>query len=131
MKYYFNSLNIDTELYRLISSDDEVKIEPQVFDLLLYLIEHRDRVVSREELLEKLWEGKIVTDAALGARLKAVRKAVGDDGTKQSIVKTIHGRGYQFVADISESDINIPDVVEVSQIKNKNASSLPEISSST
>jgi DNA-binding winged helix-turn-helix (wHTH) protein len=73
---------------------EQVSIEPLVFDLLVYLIEHRERLVSREELLENLWKGKVVTDSALGARLKDVRKAAGDSGSKQAVIKTIHGRGY-------------------------------------
>ncbi len=77
-----------------------MSVEPLVFDLLVYLIEHKDRVVSREELLDTLWKGKVVTDAALGARLKDARKTVGDSGSKQNVIKTVHGRGYQFVADV-------------------------------
>ena len=77
-----------------------MSVEPLVFDLLVYLIEHKDRVVSREELLDTLWKDKVVTDAALGARLKDARKTVGDSGSKQNVIKTVHGRGYQFVADV-------------------------------
>ena len=75
-----------------------ISIEPLSFDLLAYLVINQDRVVGRAELLDKLWSGKIVTDSALAARLKDVRKAVGDNGRQQSVIKTIHGRGYQFVA---------------------------------
>jgi len=74
-----------------------------VFDLLVYLVENRDRVVTRDELLEKLWKGKVVTDAALGVTLKSARKSVGDSGHTQTIIKTIHGRGYQFIAEVTES----------------------------
>lgn len=77
-----------------------------MFNLLAYLVENRDRVVTRGELLEKLWKGKVVTDSALGARLKDVRKAVGDNGSRQDVIKTIHGRGYQFVADVREAATN-------------------------
>jgi pimeloyl-ACP methyl ester carboxylesterase len=102
--YLFNQYQLDTEQYQLSLSGQPVAMEPLVFDLLVYLIEHRDRVVSRDELLEKLWKGKVVTDAALGARLKDVRKATGDSGSKQAVIKTLHGRGYQFVAEIVDSD---------------------------
>ncbi|UCH38827.1 MAG: alpha/beta hydrolase [Gammaproteobacteria bacterium] len=78
-------------------------VEPLVFDLLVYLLEHRDRVVTRDELLDNLWTGKVVTDAALGARLKDARKAVKDSGSRQEVIKTFHGRGYQFVADVEVS----------------------------
>lgn len=104
MIFQFNQYCVDTDRYQLFLQGTEFTTEPQVFDLLVYLIENRERVVSRDELLENLWKGKVVTDSALSARLKDVRKAVGDDGTKQSIIKTFHGRGYQFIAKISEVD---------------------------
>jgi len=99
MLYQFNQFILDTDQYQLSLSDKPISIEPLTFDLLAYLIEHRDRVVSRDELLDNLWKGKVVTDAALGARLKDARKAVQDSGLKQTVIKTFHRRGYQFVAD--------------------------------
>ncbi len=108
MIYRFNQCTIDTERYQLRLSDKIVSIEPLVFDLLAYLIGHRDRIVTREELLDNLWKGKVVTDAALGVRLKDARKAVLDSGTKQEVIKTIHGRGYQFIAIITESTAERP-----------------------
>ncbi len=74
-----------------------------MFDLLSYLIENRERVVSRDELLTNLWRGRIVSDAALGVCLKGARKAVGDSGARQQVIKTLHGRGYQFIVDVIES----------------------------
>ena len=103
MVYQFNQITLDTARYRLCLSDEPISVEPQVFDLLLYLIENKDRVVTRDELLENLWKGKVVTDAALGSRLRDARKAVKDSGAKQEVIKTIHGRGYQFVAEVIES----------------------------
>ena len=82
MIFEFNQIKIDTERFHLYRQDKSVSIEPMVFDLLVYLIENRDRVVTREELLDNLWEGKVVTDAALGVRLKDARKAVKDSGAK-------------------------------------------------
>jgi len=100
--YQFNQITLDTAQYRLSLSGKTVAVEPQVFDLLVYLVEHKDRVVTRVELLENLWKGKVVSDSALGARLKDARKAVGDSGKKQEVIKTIHGRGYQFITPIKE-----------------------------
>ncbi len=74
-----------------------------MFDLLVYLVKNRDRVVTRDELLDNLWKGKVVTDAALGVCLKAARSAIGDSGNKQTVIKTFHGRGYQFIAEITDS----------------------------
>jgi TolB-like protein/Flp pilus assembly protein TadD len=101
--FRFNQFTLDTALYCLYESGNRISIEPQVFDLLAYLIENRDRVVTRDEALENLWKGKVVTDSALGVRIKEARKAVCDNGKQQSIIKTIHGRGYRFIAEIRES----------------------------
>ncbi|MEE8365687.1 MAG: winged helix-turn-helix domain-containing protein [Gammaproteobacteria bacterium] len=100
--FQFNQFTLDTALYCLDVSGNQISIEPQVFDLLVYLIENRDRVVTRDEALENLWKGKVVTDSALGARIKEARKAVGDNGDRQGVIKTFHGRGYQFIAEVTE-----------------------------
>ncbi len=102
MIYQFNQITLDTDLFRLCQSGEAISVEPQVFDLLTYLLVNRDRVVTRDELLENLWKGKVVTDSTLGARLKDARKAVGDSGIKQEVIKTIHGRGYRFIANARE-----------------------------
>ena len=103
MVYQFNQITVDPGQYCLYQADIPVSVEPLVFDLLVYLIEHRDRVVTRDELLDKLWKGKVVSDAALGARIKDARKVTQDSGSRQGVIKTIHGRGYQFVAEVEES----------------------------
>ena len=103
MIYKFNRSRLDTEKYQLCHGNKQTPIDPIVFDLLLYLIEHRDRVVTRDELLDSIWKGKVVTDSALGARLKDARKAINDSGINQNVIKTIHGRGYQFIADVEIS----------------------------
>ncbi|MEM7561533.1 MAG: alpha/beta fold hydrolase [Pseudomonadota bacterium] len=73
---------------------------------MIYLIEHRERVVSRGELLDNVWKGKVVSDSALGARVRDVRKVLNDSGERQRVIKTVHGRGYQFIADVKvESDV--------------------------
>ena len=73
-----------------------------VFSILEYLVRHRDRVVSRGELLDNLWQGKVVTESAVNARIRSARRAIGDSGERQEIIKTFHGRGYQFIAEVSE-----------------------------
>lgn len=104
MVFQFNLITLDTVLYRLCLAGNPISVEPQVFDLLVYLIENRERVVTRDELLANLWKGKVVTDSALGARIKEARKAIGDNGDRQEVIKTFHGRGYQFVSSITEID---------------------------
>ena len=107
MIFQFNQVSLDTAQYRLCLSGNPVSIEPQVFDLLVYLVENRDRVVTRDELLENLWKGKVVTDAALAVTLQFARKAVDDSGRAQLVIKTIHGRGYQFIAKVSETTADL------------------------
>ncbi len=101
MRYQSENFVLDTGDYSLTRNGVDHPIEPQVFDLLVYLIENRNRVVTREELLEELWNGRIVSDSAINARLKEARKAVGDSGKQQRVIKTIHRRGYQFIADVN------------------------------
>lgn len=96
--FQFDQITLDTARFRLQQSGNPVAVEPQVFDLLAYLIEHRDRVVTRSELFDNLWKNRVVTDSVLSARIKDARRAIGDNGRKQAIIKTIFGRGYQFVA---------------------------------
>lgn len=103
MIYHFNNVSLDTNLYQVNNADSPVDVEPKVFDLLVYLIEHRGRVVPREELLNSVWQGRVVSDTALSACLKAARKAIGDSGRRQNVIKTLHARGYQFVAPVSQS----------------------------
>lgn len=103
MIYRFGACEVDTKLLELRRSGVVVPLDPLAFDLLMYLIEHKDRVLTRDELLDELWPGKVVSDSALSSRLKDVRRAIGDDGSAQRLVKTVHGRGYRFVADLEIS----------------------------
>ena len=100
MIYQFDNIAIDTDAYQVTRDGNAVALERRAFDLLLYLIEQRERVVTRDELLERLWPGRIVTDSALTGQLKAARKAIGDDGKTQGLIKTVHGRGYQFISTV-------------------------------
>ncbi len=104
LRYAFGLYTLDTKQRELLCEGEFVRIEPQVFDLLEFLVRHRDRVVSREEIFESVWDGRIVSDVNLSSRINALRRALGDDGKKQEIIKTIHGRGFRFVADASELD---------------------------
>jgi predicted ATPase/DNA-binding winged helix-turn-helix (wHTH) protein len=77
-------------------------MEPQAFDVLVYLVEHRERVVSKEELMDSIWGGRFVTEAAVTSRIKQVRRALGDDGGAQRLIRTVHGRGYRFIGEIAD-----------------------------
>ena len=96
----FNHFQLDTGLFTLRLNNQLCPIEPQVFDLLVYLIKNRDRIISRQELLDELWSGKVVNDSTLSSCIKASRQAIGDDGKKQQCVATVHRRGYRFVAEV-------------------------------
>jgi DNA-binding winged helix-turn-helix (wHTH) protein/tetratricopeptide (TPR) repeat protein/TolB-like protein len=93
---------IDTALFRVTSGSEVIPVEPKVFDLLVYLIRHRDRVLSRDELFQKVWDGREVSDATLSNHIKSARRALGDSGELQQTIQTVRGRGYQFVAPVTE-----------------------------
>ena len=97
MKYLFNDCDIDITAQELTKSGSLVKIEPQVFDLLVYLVESVGRVVGHDELIEHVWRGRIVSDSAIAARISAARKAVGDNGKEQLLIKTVPRKGFRFL----------------------------------
>ncbi len=98
------SFELDTDAAEIRDGGSVIPVEPQVFDVLAYLIAHRDRVVSREELLDNIWGDRFVSESALTSRLKSARRAVGDDGRTQAVIRTVHGRGYRFVAPLTDND---------------------------
>jgi DNA-binding winged helix-turn-helix (wHTH) protein/predicted ATPase len=102
MIYAFKEYELDLQRYELRYAGKPVKVEPQVFNLLAYLIQHPSRVVTKEELLEQLWPGRFVTEATLTSRLMAARRAIGDRGREQRLIQTVHGRGYRFIAPVRE-----------------------------
>jgi DNA-binding winged helix-turn-helix (wHTH) protein/TolB-like protein len=101
MKYQIAEYLIDTSRYRISSGDAVIPAEPKVFDLLVYLVRHRDRVLSREELFREVWDGREVSDATLSNHVKSARKILGDSGEQQKTILTIRGRGYQFIAPVT------------------------------
>jgi adenylate cyclase len=100
MSYQIGPYLIDPEAYEIRREGKRVPIEPQVFDLLLILIENRVRAVSKDEIIKRIWNGRIVSDAALSSRIKAARRVLGDSGSVQGLIRTIHGRGFRFVGDV-------------------------------
>ena len=102
VRYRFADSVLDTTRYELLQREEPVHVEPQVFDVLTHLVEHRDRVVSKTELLDSVWGHQFVTESALTTRIKQLRQAIGDNGREQRLVQTIHGRGYRFVAPVDE-----------------------------
>lgn len=101
----FDGFELDTALYELRRDGEPVALEPQVFTVLAYLVEHRDRVVTKNELIDHVWPERFISEAALTSRLMAARRAIGDSGQEQRYIRTLHGRGYRFVADVHVADV--------------------------
>ena len=100
----FAGCELSLERHELRRAGEVVPVEPQVFDVLAYLVRHRDRMVPKNELLDQVWGSRFVSESALTSRIKSARRAVGDTGRDQRVIKTVHGRGYRFVADVAEEE---------------------------
>ena len=100
MKYAFSDFSLNTAVRELHAQGQPVAIEPKVFDLLIFLIENNGRVVTKDEMIENVWDGRFVSDAALSSAVRALRRALGDDGKQQRVIRTVHGRGFRFVAEL-------------------------------
>jgi DNA-binding winged helix-turn-helix (wHTH) protein len=103
MIYQFGRFELDIATVELRNGNKPCSVEPQVFALLALLVENRERLVSKEEIIDKVWDGRVVSDAAVASRVKSVRQALGDTGKSQRYIRTIHGQGYRFVADARTS----------------------------
>lgn len=103
LRYFFEDFSLDTERRELCRGMELVPIAPKGFDLLGYLIGNRERVVSKDDLISAIWDGRIVSDMALTTRLNAVRKAIGDTGDEQRLIKTFPRKGVRFVASVREA----------------------------
>ncbi|MBW4933168.1 winged helix-turn-helix domain-containing protein [Marinobacter sp. F4206] len=95
-----NEYRIDTSSYRITRYDRPVEVEPQVFTVLQVLIENRHRTVTKEDLIDHVWQGRVMSDAAISSRIKSARQAIGDDGKTQRFIKTQHGIGFRFIGDV-------------------------------
>ncbi|RZN10797.1 hypothetical protein CWO91_11385 [Bradyrhizobium genosp. SA-3] len=144
MRYLFEEYSFDTERRELHRAANVVPVAPQVFDLLYYLIRNRDRVVSKDDLITAIWSGRSVSDAALTTRLNAARKAIGDSGEEQRLIKTLLRKGFRFVGTVQEAtrlvggvigdtpvqgrrpDLPFPEKASVAVLPFSNLSSDPE-----
>ena len=100
MQFLFGDHMLDDDLRELRRGQEPVAVEPQVFDLLIYLVQNRDRVVSKDDLIASVWGGRVVSDSTLTSRINAARKAVGDSGSEQKLIRTIARKGLRFVGDV-------------------------------
>ena len=103
LRYLFEEYAFDTARRELCRGPDVIAVTPQVFDLLAYLIRHRERVVTKDDLIGAIWNGRIVSDAALTTRLNAARCAIGDSGAEQRLIKTLPRKGFRFVGQVREA----------------------------
>jgi len=102
MIYQFGDFCLDADRLELRADDQLVSMQPQVFTLIAYLIENRNRVVTKDEIFDEVWQGRIVSDGTLNARINAARRALGDDGKNQTLIRTFPRRGFRFVATIAD-----------------------------
>jgi pimeloyl-ACP methyl ester carboxylesterase len=109
VRYRFEDAELDCDTFELRVRGARVPIEPQVFEVLRYLVDHRDRMCSRAEILDAVWGDRFVSDNALASRVATARAAVGDDGRTQRVIRTVHGRGFQFVAPATVVDAAPPE----------------------
>ena len=103
LDFRFAGFEIDVARQELRRAGAVVHIEPQVFDLIVYLIQHRERIVSKDELIETIWQGRLVSEAALSSCISATRRALGDSGNDQSLIRTLRKRGFRFVGEIVQT----------------------------
>src|SRR4051812_30316926 len=106
LQFSFAEHTLDTARRELRRGEESIALEPQVFDLLAYLVQSRDRVVSRDDLIATVWHGRIVSDATLSSRIYAARKALGDSGEQQKLIRTVARKGLRFVAAVSTQPLD-------------------------
>src|SRR5919204_2576770 len=103
MRYLFADCLLDTQCYLLRRAGQSIRLRPKVFQALIYLLTHRDRVIAKQELCEQVWSAQAVSDATIENCLKAIRQAIGDNGQAQRLIETRYGQGYRFVATVTMS----------------------------
>lgn len=108
MQILFADHMLDTDRRELTRAGDQIAVEPQVFDLLVYLMENHDRVVSKDDLIDSVWEGRIVSESTLTSRINAARRAIGDNGRHQNLIRTISRKGFRFVGELRQREQTIP-----------------------
>ncbi|MGB9040983.1 MAG: winged helix-turn-helix domain-containing tetratricopeptide repeat protein [Pseudolabrys sp.] len=113
MQFLFGDHTLDDDRRELLRGSEPIAVEPQVFDLLIYLVQNRDRVVSKDDLIASVWGGRVVSDSTLTSRINAARKAVGDSGVKQKLIRTIARKGLRFVGDVHIRPMGLEPPAEI------------------
>src|SRR5258708_36460716 len=102
VRFLFENYCLDADRRELACGSELIAIGPKVFDLLLYLVQNRDQVVTRDDLLQAIWQGRIVSESTLTSHVNAVRKAIGDTGKQQRLIRTVARKGLRFVGPVRE-----------------------------
>ena len=100
----FGDCELDLAGYEVRRDGQRRAVEPQVFELLAYLVRNPGRLVTKDELIAEVWSGRIVSDSALSGQIKSARQAIGDDGEQQRLIRTVHGRGFRFVGELTHAE---------------------------
>jgi TolB-like protein len=101
MTWTFGDFRLDPERFQLSCGDKPVRLEPQVLSMLIHLVRNRDRMVTKDEIVAAVWHGQAVSDASISSRIRSVRQAVGDNGAQQAVIRTVHGRGFRFIPEVT------------------------------
>ena len=117
MFYHFENFSVDSTTFELQKNGNSQNIEKQVFDLLLLLVSNPNRVVNKDEIIETVWGGRVISDAAINSRISTLRSVLNDSGREQRLIKTIHNKGLRFVGDVIKIDPDAPaEVIDKSAI---------------
>jgi DNA-binding winged helix-turn-helix (wHTH) protein len=123
--FIFDDCCLDSERRELRRSDTVVSVQPQVFDLLEFLIRNRSHVVTRDDLLAAVWRGRIVSESTLATRINAARAAIGDTGESQRLIRTLPRKGIRFVGDVRTADESAPSLQTALPVADAAAASPP------
>jgi len=104
MQYRVGQFTLDLRKFELIEDGRALPVEPQVLSLIFHLVENRDRLVSKDELVATIWGGRAISDSAISTRIKSARKLLGDDGEAQRLIRTVHGKGFRFVGEVTVAE---------------------------
>jgi adenylate cyclase len=126
LNFRFAEFEIDMARQELRRAGAIVHVEPQVFDLLVYLIRNRDRTVSKDELFDSIWQGRVVSEATLSSRISAARRALDDSGNDQSFIRTLHKRGFRFVGEVEDDGSTLAGAIDTTVVLDATAQLVPD-----